>query len=436
MSRYRRALAPGRRIPATRSEFAFQGGSGDGFAPPGRSTGRETNRRGVRNTRPGHSREKLDAGQQAADAPHVLVPVAADLVADPIQDQGAVAKWLERLEALLERELIPFLIRPESRGDDAVRAEDHHESPFATPLGGKAQARKIEDERQHRRAESQVSQKIAASKRARHGYFSLGLLEESDVAHGQQCGGGRNVGHQATNIEIIVDEFPVQCRQGLRPECSNRLLDGIVRQLFDERPMHFVAIRQEFRQFPDPVELHQGSRSRQIRARGVDGTLLLRSPNPPQGIEAFHRESQRIDQRVTGLAGLGLCLECRPFASGQIGMERRGDRRHGVGGWPERSTQQTPRHEDSSTYRGRRGGIGKCGHQIRMREDSRTLFGLRRDLSKPAVTRCIGAVKRGQPPIEIEIIGQQQLPKVGPFVAENVFQEQFERRAIRPRPPR
>ena len=48
--------------------------------------------------------EQLDAGQQAADAAHVVVAVAADLVADAVQDQRAVSERLQRLQALLERE--------------------------------------------------------------------------------------------------------------------------------------------------------------------------------------------------------------------------------------------------------------------------------------------------------------------------------------------
>ena len=48
------------------------------------------------------AREELDAGQQAADAAHVVVAVAADLVADAVQGQRPVLERLQRLEALLE----------------------------------------------------------------------------------------------------------------------------------------------------------------------------------------------------------------------------------------------------------------------------------------------------------------------------------------------
>ena len=57
--------------------------------------------------------EQLDAGQQAAHAAHVVVAVAAKLVADAVEDQRAIAERLQRLEALLELERCPFLVGPE-----------------------------------------------------------------------------------------------------------------------------------------------------------------------------------------------------------------------------------------------------------------------------------------------------------------------------------
>ena len=92
--------------------------------------------------------EQLDAGQQAADAAHVVVAVAADLVADAVQDQRLVLERLERRQALLERELRPFLVGPEGRRDDAVGAE-HDDQPLLAPrLVGEAEARQVQDERE------------------------------------------------------------------------------------------------------------------------------------------------------------------------------------------------------------------------------------------------------------------------------------------------
>ena len=106
--------------------------------------------------------KQLDAGEQAADAAHVAIAVAADLVAHAVQHQRAILKRLERLEALLERELLPFFVRPECARHDAVGAEhDHH--PLLPPrLIGERQARQIQDERQRSRADAKRAEKLAA----------------------------------------------------------------------------------------------------------------------------------------------------------------------------------------------------------------------------------------------------------------------------------
>ena len=57
--------------------------------------------------------EQLDAGQQTADAAHVVVAVAANLVANAVQDQRAILERLQRLEAFLEGGQLPFLVGPE-----------------------------------------------------------------------------------------------------------------------------------------------------------------------------------------------------------------------------------------------------------------------------------------------------------------------------------
>src|SRR5262249_24542329 len=49
------------------------------------------------------SRKQLDPRQQAADAAHVIIAVAANLVADAVKNQGALLERLQRLEALRKR---------------------------------------------------------------------------------------------------------------------------------------------------------------------------------------------------------------------------------------------------------------------------------------------------------------------------------------------
>ena len=92
----------------------------------------------------------------------MVVAVAADLVADAVEDQRAVLERLQRLQALLERERRPLLVGPERRGNDAVGAE-HDDQPLLPPLLiGEAQAGQVQDEREGRRADAQVADELAS----------------------------------------------------------------------------------------------------------------------------------------------------------------------------------------------------------------------------------------------------------------------------------
>src|SRR6185295_4966617 len=67
--------------------------------------------------------KQFDAGEQAADAAHVAVAVAANSVAHAFENQRLILERRERLEAFLERELGPLLIGPERAGNHAIGAE-------------------------------------------------------------------------------------------------------------------------------------------------------------------------------------------------------------------------------------------------------------------------------------------------------------------------
>src|SRR5205814_1930818 len=72
---------------------------GDSARPAGRGVGAALNVAG----------KELDAREQAADSPHVVVAVAPHAVAYAIQNQRLVLERLKRLEALFERKVLPFL---------------------------------------------------------------------------------------------------------------------------------------------------------------------------------------------------------------------------------------------------------------------------------------------------------------------------------------
>jgi hypothetical protein len=75
--------------------------------------------------------EQLDAGQQAAMPRMWLSPSPRTLSHTPVQDSVRSLKGSSGCEALLEREVLALLIRPERRRHDAVGAEHHHQPDAA-----------------------------------------------------------------------------------------------------------------------------------------------------------------------------------------------------------------------------------------------------------------------------------------------------------------
>jgi hypothetical protein len=115
------------------------------------------------------ARVQLDAGEKAAHAAHVGVAVAANPVADAVQEERAVLERLQRLDALLERELVARLVRPEGVGEDAVGREHDDEALLARRLICEPQAGEVQDEWDGSGAEAEVAQEVAAGGGVTHG---------------------------------------------------------------------------------------------------------------------------------------------------------------------------------------------------------------------------------------------------------------------------
>ena len=73
--------------------------------------------------------------QQATHPPHVIVTIALDPVADPIQENHLIAVLLERFQNRLQLEVSTHRIRPEKIRQRPVRCEHDHEPFLASTLG-------------------------------------------------------------------------------------------------------------------------------------------------------------------------------------------------------------------------------------------------------------------------------------------------------------
>ena len=99
--------------------------------------------------------EKFNAGEQAANAAHVVVAIAFDPVANAFEDQCLLLKWFERREAFLEFGQFAFLLRPEVLGNDAIGAEDNDHALLALSLVGEAETGQVENVWQRGGAQAQ-----------------------------------------------------------------------------------------------------------------------------------------------------------------------------------------------------------------------------------------------------------------------------------------
>ena len=107
-------------------------------------------------------RKKFDTRQQASDPSHVLVAIAANLVADPAQEQRLVFEWLQWLSAFPKREVFAFFLGPECLRDDSVRTEHDHEPLLSLLLVCQTDSWQVEQKRNRRGAQSHVRHEFAS----------------------------------------------------------------------------------------------------------------------------------------------------------------------------------------------------------------------------------------------------------------------------------
>jgi hypothetical protein len=117
----------------------------------------------------------------------------------------------------------------------------------------------------------------------------------------------------------------------LRPEGPDRLLDQVVKQLFDEILLSVAAAGHEGGQVADAVEADLGSCARQVGAAGVDRPAPLLATIAADGIEMLEREAERVDHPMARLALLGRGLQGDALAGAELGMQLGCQRSEGFG---------------------------------------------------------------------------------------------------------
>src|SRR5262249_30806826 len=116
------------------------------------------------------------------------VAVAADLVADAVQEQGLVLERLQRFGAFAQRELLAGFLGPEVVGEDAIGAEHDDETLLGLRLLAGANAGEVQHKRHRRGAEAEFADEVTAIAAARHGHSHIapGLPGETSECR-RQC---------------------------------------------------------------------------------------------------------------------------------------------------------------------------------------------------------------------------------------------------------
>ena len=92
--------------------------------------------------------KKLDAGEQAAHAAHVIVTIATNFIGEAVQNEHAILKGLQGRHDLFEIEVTSSFLRPISGRNRAVRAEHDDQALAGANRAGQAKAGQADQERQ------------------------------------------------------------------------------------------------------------------------------------------------------------------------------------------------------------------------------------------------------------------------------------------------
>ena len=87
---------------------------------------------------------EFDARQQAAHAPHVVIAIASNFVADTVEGKQSIFEGCQGSHDRFEIELISFLVGPEIRRDHAVGAEHDDQPLFSSRGAGMPEAAEVQ----------------------------------------------------------------------------------------------------------------------------------------------------------------------------------------------------------------------------------------------------------------------------------------------------
>ena len=96
-----------------------------------------------------------------------------------------------------------------------------------------------------------------------------------------------------------------QVVQNIRTISQHRLFYNLIEQLLDKGVLRLLAAGRELRKVTGASQPDRFALVGRVIAHRINGPVPFAGPEPSHGVVVFETETERIDDRMTGLAGLG-----------------------------------------------------------------------------------------------------------------------------------
>ena len=121
-------------------------------------------------------------------------------------------------------------------------------------------------------------------------------------------------------MEVICDEVLTQPFFFVGTISQDGLLNGVLKEPFDEGGLGFWAVDEEFTQVAGVSENQLFAILAQIATAGINGTRVFLGTITTDRVEVLHGEAQGINHIVTGLAAAGFRLFTNAFTGAELGI--------------------------------------------------------------------------------------------------------------------
>ena len=121
-----------------------------------------------------------------------------------------------------------------------------------------------------------------------------------------ECGEGRDFDEEVLHVEVGLEEGGVEVVEGIGTVSFHRLFGDVVEEFLNEGIVGLFVGDGEFGNIAGARKADLVAVVGDVFADRVDGFFVFGGTEAADGVELFEAEAQRINNRMTGLTGLGL----------------------------------------------------------------------------------------------------------------------------------